>query len=828
MRSADSADEPAEARNRLTAEHVGQVIQAGSLQGGLHVYPPVQSLAAATHTLPRDIATFTGRTAELSELTEVVLGRVGAGRLIEIIAIDGMAGVGKTVLAVHAAHELSDQFPDGQVFLRLYGHTPGQSPVEPSEALATLLLTAGVMPQQIPPGLEARAALWRDRTAGSRMLLLLDDAASAEQVKPLIPGGAGTLVLLTTRRRLASLPDTMSLTLDTLQPGEAKDLLVSLTGRAGAESDLIDVAELCGRLPLAISLTAGRFKHHRSWTFADLANELASSVDRLESMRADDQSVSAAFDLSYRDLTVAQQLLFRRLGSHPGADFDVYHAAALTNTDLPDSARLMDGLFTAHLVDETVRSRYRFHDLIGEHARMMANDDDPVERDAAVGRLVSFYVSTALAADTHISGRAQRPLDSRAVVPANAPAFESRAQAMAWMDTERTNLQAVAGHASRSGRSWCTIAIAEAMHAYLRSGGHWDQAVSLDRAALAQATETGDRLGEAAALQNLGDIQRLRGEFRIAAQSQEMAIARYRELGDRPGEAAALTHLGFVLRRLGDYPAAAVRLEDALDLYRQLGDRRGEADALNYLGDVQRITGDYAGAAVNQEKALSMYRQMRDQRGEVNVLCSQGDAWRLSGDYAAATECLTQALQLARDLGARNAEANCLNYLGDVQMFLSDYRAATASQETALALYRELGNRHGQANALNYLGNVQCLTGDCAAAAVSQKAALALYRELGNRYGEVQTLISLGSLWLADAQVVKASAHFEHGLAIAQDIGVRPEEAHALEGIARCRAESGDRAEAARLLRQALEIFERIGSPRVADVAVALDGLGSA
>jgi tetratricopeptide (TPR) repeat protein len=817
----------AEIRNRMSAGNVGQAIQAGSVQGGLHVYAPVESIAAATHTLPRDIATFTGRTSEVAELTEAVLGRIGTGRLIEVITIDGMAGVGKTALAVHVAHALAGQFPDGQIFLRLYGNTPGQKPVEPAEALATLLLSAGVAPQQIPPGLEARVALWRDRTASSRMLLLLDDASSSSQVKPLVPGGTGTLVLLTSRRRLVSLTDTLPVTLETLRPDEAKDLLVRLTGLTAVESDLIDVARLCGYLPLAISLTAGRFKHHRSWTFADLANELASSKDRLESMRADDQSVSAAFDVSYRDLTPSQQLLFRRLGSHPGADFDAYHAAALVDMDLRTSDRLMDGLYTAHLVDETVRSRYRFHDLISAHARTMAGEDDPAERAAAITRLMSYYVSTARAADLHITRHARRSPDTQLVPPAHAPTFDSRARAVAWMSMERVNLHAVADYAGRTGHPWCAIAIAAALHAYLRSHGHWDQAASLHRAALAQARGTGDRSTEAGALQNLGDIQRLIGKFPAAVRSQESAITLYRELGDWQGEAASLNHLGFVLRRLGEYPTAAARLERALDLYRKVGDRRGEAEALNYLGDVQRITGDYSGAAANQEKALILYREMGDQHGEANVLCSQGDAWRLWGNYAAATQCLIQALQLARDLGSRNAEANSLNYLGDVQMFTGDYTAATHAQETALALYRELGNQHGQANALNYLGNVQCLSGDYAGAAASQETALALYRELGNRYGEVQTLLSLGTLSLVTAQGSRALAHYELALAIARDIGVVPEEAQAIEGVARCRAESGNRAEATRLLQRALDIYQSIGSSRARDVTNILSDLGS-
>lgn len=818
----------AEAHNLMTAGSVSQAVQAGAVHGGVHVYGAVESLAAATHTLPRDIASFTGRASEIERLMQAVMSRVSAGRVIEIIAIDGMAGVGKTTLAVHVAYQLAAQFPDGQIFLRLYGHTPGHKPVDPADALGTLLLNAGVPPQQIPPGLDARAALWRDRTAGKRMLLLLDDASSSAQVTPLLPGGADSLVLLTSRRRLLALPDTLLVSLEILKPWEARDLLVRLTGLPGEDSGVTDVVKLCGYLPLAISLIAGQLKHHGVWTATDLANELASSKDRLESMRAEDDSVAAAFDLSYRDLTADQQLLFCRLGLHPGADFDGYAAAALADTDLRTVRMLLDGLFTAHLVDEPVRSRYRFHDLISEHARSLTTSDSSSERDAAVKRLMSYYVATARAADLYLARRAPSTRGMALDRPIYAPDFTARDQAVYWMNMERLNLHAIADYAALTRQSEYTLAIAAAMHAFLRAQGHWDQAASIHRASLAEARRSGNRSAEAGALQDLGDIQRLMGDFSEAAASQENALTLYREIGNRHGEADALNHLGFVLRRVGDYPSAAERLESSLRLYHELGDRRGEADALNYLGDVQRLTGEYAAAAISQEKALILYREMDDQHGEANALCSQGEAWRLCGDYATATACLVRAAQLARDLGNRNAEANALNYLGDVQLSTGDSGAATVSQERALRLYRELGNRHGEANALNYLGNVQCLTGAYSMAMASQERALSLYRELGNRHGEAQTLISIGALSLATAELTDALGYYELGLMIASDIGARFEEAQAIEGIGQCHAQTGRPGEAADFLQQAFCIYQSIGSPSAERVEIILSDLDRA
>src|SRR6185437_12738530 len=269
-------------------------------------------VASATRTLPRDIASFTGRQQELAQLAKAA---ATAGGVVSIHAIGGMAGVGKTAFAIHTAHRLADRFPGGQIFLPLHGHTPGQRPVDPEDALASLLLTAGVAPAQIPPGLEARMALWRDRLAGQRLLLVLDDAASSEQVLPLLPGSGGSLVLVTSRRHLTALEDATAVSLDTLPPDEAAGLLVR------------------------------QLHHHPAWSVAGRADELAAAGDRLELMAAENLSVAVAFDLSYADLTADQQRLFRRLGLHPGADVDAYAAAALDGTDVEAARRGLEALY---------------------------------------------------------------------------------------------------------------------------------------------------------------------------------------------------------------------------------------------------------------------------------------------------------------------------------------------------------------------------------------------------------------------------------------------------------------------------------------------------
>jgi transcriptional regulator with XRE-family HTH domain len=352
---------------------------------------PAVGVAAATRTLPRDVSSFTGREAELGQLLDAVAEHGHAGWLAGIYAIGGMAGIGKTAFAVHAAHQLAPQFPDGQIFLPLHGHTPGHRPIAPADALASLLQTAGVAAQQIPPDLESRSRLWRDYLVGKQMLLLFDDAAGREQVRPLLPGTAGSLVLVTSRRHLVALEDAQAISLDTLAPAAAARLLIQVAARPGLDAGdaaVAEIARLCGYLPLAVGMLGRQLHHHPAWTAAELASALAAAQDRLDLMQAEDLSVVAALDLSYQDLTDRQRLVFRRLGLHPGVELDAYGAAALGDIALAEARSCLAALYDHYLLTELAWGRYRFHDLVSEHARALATQDEPGENDLAVGRLV--------------------------------------------------------------------------------------------------------------------------------------------------------------------------------------------------------------------------------------------------------------------------------------------------------------------------------------------------------------------------------------------------------------------------------------------------------
>ena len=794
----------AAARGRLPA---GEVLTAGE-----------GAAAAATRTLPRDIASFTGRAAELAQLAGAVTGAAEAGGgVVGIHAIGGMAGVGKTAFAVHAAHALADSFPDGQFFLPLHAHTPGQRPVDPAEALASLLLTAGVGAQQIPPGLQARAGRWRDYLAGKKVLLLLDDAASHEQVTPLLPGTGGSVVLITSRRHLTALADAAVISLDTLAAGEAAALMARLAGRPDLDSGdgaAAEITRLCGYLPLAIGMLARQLHHHSAWTAAGLAADLAAAAGRLELMHAENLSVAAAFDLSYQDLTAGQQRLFRRLGVHPGTDIDAYAAAALDGTGTPAARRQLDGLYDHYLLAEPARGRYRLHDLLGEHARALAFAGDPADADAAAERLLDYYLHTAAAAGQHIETRntaADRPLPGDR--PAVAPQLATAAQASAWLDAERPNLHAAAGYAAASGRPGHAIAIPAAISGFLFARGHWDQSTGLLQAALAAARQAGDRAGQAGALNELGLLQRVTGDYPAATTSHQQALEMYRGLGDRLGQASALDQLGRVQFEIGDFPAATTSHQQAIALFRDVGHRVGQALAIDNLGTVQSWTGDYPAATASHQQALDLFRDLGHRMGQASAISNLGIVQAWTGDYPAATASYQQVLELFRNLADPQGQANAFLNLGEVQRLTGDYPAAAASQQQALDLFRDLGHRQGQAGAINNLGIVQLRTGDYRAAAASLTEALGMFRDLGHRGGQAEVLNYLGEVLARSGDSHQAQEHYARALAIAREISAPLEEAHALEGLGHCLLQDGGPGDAAAQWQQALAICQRIGAP---------------
>ncbi len=588
-------------------------------------------------------------------------------------------------------------------------------------------------------------ALWRDRLAGRQLLLVLDDAAGSEQVRPLLPGAGGSLVLVTSRRHLTALEDATAISLDTLPPDEAAGLLVRLAARPGlspADPPVSEITRLCGYLPLAIGMMGRQLHHHPAWSPAGRAAELAGAVDRLELMATENLSVAAAFNLSYGDLTEDQQRLFRRLGLHPGTDIDAYAAAALDGADLTATRRDLEALYDQYLLTEPAQGRYRLHDLIREHARTLAERLDPDrDRKEAAARLLDYYQHTAALAAALIARQTRpSPASAGGAIPAAVPAMGGRDQALAWARAERASLLACLDHATGTGQHARVIALTAALAGLLRHDGPWADAVTRHTAAIQAAGHLGDRLGQANPLNDLGSVRRATSQYPAAAQALDQALDIYRDLGDRLGQATALRELGVIRRATGEYPAAAQALEQALDIYRDLGDRQGQANTLNDLGAVRRRTGEYPAAAQALEQALDIYRDLGNRHGQANTLSDLGAVRLVTDDFPAAAQALEQALGIYRDLGDRAGEATALNERGTLYRVSADLARAEGCHQRALELARAIASSWDEAHALAGLGRCALAASHSTQAEALLRQALEIFQRIGA--GEVPDLLA--------------------------------------------------------------------------------------
>ncbi len=755
-------------------------------------------------TLRRDVPTFVGRDAEVQR----ILDAAGPNRVVSIHTVDGMPGVGKTALVVRAAHLLSDRFPDGRFFVELNSHTPGQVPADPAAVLATLLTGLGIAPGHIPDSLDARRDLWRDRVAGKRMLLVLDDARDHAQIEPLLPAGPECLTLITSRRRLVALDSALPLPLGTLEPDSAIDLFCRLAQRNPTGDELAAVAEivrLCGYLPLAIVLLAGRLAHHPAWTLAGLAAEFRTAQDRLGELDAGQRAVRAAFTASYESLPPARRQLFRRLGLHPGPDFDPYAVAALHGSSLAEARAELEALFTCHLVEETTPGRYCLHDLVREYARALAvSSGDDVD---AMHRLLDYYRTAAAAADHWLT---RRPCRDRADNACAIPEFDNEMPALAWLRQERANLLACLDHTADRDPARM-VGLTEVLAELLEREGPWPSARQLHQRAAAAAGRLGNRLGRADALTNLGTLEWQTGNYDEASDLLRQALVLYRETGYALGAADALRNLGIVQWQTGNYDRTADLFRQALTLYQEAGYPLGEANTLAGLGGVRRDNGDYEQATHLLEQALDLYRDIGFPLGEANTLASLGGVRRDNGDYEQATHLLEQALALFQEAGYPLGEANALGFLGSVRREIGDYRQAADLFRHATTLFQEIGHRRGEANALGNLGLVHRDTGEHAQATAVLQQALVVSREIGHRIGEAVNLNYLATVHRETGDYEQAAARSRQALIVFRDTGYRIGEAEALANLGLVHRDTGDHPRAAELSRQALTLFRQIG-----------------
>jgi DNA-binding SARP family transcriptional activator/tetratricopeptide (TPR) repeat protein len=665
--------------------------------------------------LPASPPHFAGRTAELKALDELVSRAADGDGRGAVWVLSGPAGVGKTTLAVRWAHRVADQFPDGQLYVNLRGFAPEGRPVSPAEALRGLLRAMGVLLAQIPESPDAQAALYRSMLAGKRILVVIDNAADAGQVRPLLPGGTGCAVLVTSRSQLTGLvavEGAHPFFLDVLPVSEACELLV---GRLGAQRVMAEpgaateLAGLCAGLPLALSVAAARAAARPSFALSALAAELRSDEDRLDALGTEDAdgNVREVLSWSCRQLSGPTARMFRLLGVHPGPDISASAAASLAGTGVPQARRALAELTGAHLVAETAPGRFGFHDLLRAYAsELAAADGAGAERGPAVRRVLDHYLVTANTA-LPLLYPARDPLDLGEAAPGTTPErVTSRVQARAWFAAEHQVLLAAAAKAAAPGFAAHAWQLPAAMSEFLDREGHWHDLAVTQHSALAAARRAGDRTGLAhahlglamaclrlrcyddgrahamqaiEAFRQLGDPAREarsriflgtacgeEGQHAAARRHTELALRLFRTIGHQAGQAHALTNLGWHTTALGDYQAALGCCQQALGLHRELGNALGEAHTWDYLGYVRDHLGQHDDAIGCYRRALGLLLQVSDRSEQAGVLTRLGDAHRALGDRAEAREAWQQALAVLDDLRHPDA-AQVVSRLDDLR-----------------------------------------------------------------------------------------------------------------------------------------------------------------
>jgi DNA-binding SARP family transcriptional activator/tetratricopeptide (TPR) repeat protein len=686
--------------------------------------------------LPADIVDFTGRDADLRRLDQALPDNATTG--VPILAITGGAGVGKTAFALHWAHRAKRHFPDGQMFLDLRGHTP-TPPLTPQSALGSLLRSLGVPTDQLPEDVDTASRMFRSLVSDRRMLLLLDNVAAADQVRLLLPGGAGCLVVLTSRDNLAGLSASHGahlVPLEVLGNVEAVALLAKVVGGDAVAADpqaTTELARSCAYLPLALRIAAANVASRTHRTIRDYLNDLQLS-DRLAALRiaGDSPAVRTAFDTSYTVVPTKAQRLFRFIGLVPGSDVSVPAAAALSGLRHYQVRTLLTELTRAHLIREHSPGRYTFHDLLRLYAqKLCATEDSDEDRQQAWAALASWYLDRTAAAAHQLHPHMLR-LGQPQAVPGEPPIDNPQAAA-AWLDAEYDNLIAAGFHAVEHGPTHVTWHLADALRGYFWLRGHKSDWLALGQAALRAALDHNEPHTQVVAHISMGFAHQSQGRYSTAAKEYSKALAPSQRAAWREGEAAARVNVGLVLLHTGNLKQAAPHLLLALTIYRRLGHTLGQANTLRTLGHLRRHQGHLHAAVQCISEALVLYRTSNSASGEALARLDLGVALRVLGLLDVALVHDRVALSIYRELGDHDGRASTLDELAIIDHERGDHQAALQHAMEALDIAQRADLRQITATIHNTLGVIHNAMANPCEAVNQHERVIALANEVEPR-----------------------------------------------------------------------------------------------
>lgn len=698
------------------ARRCDDVLEAGGKLVALSTSMGLPRLAQ----LPAAAATFVGREAHLLQLDVAMVGEEPGAPWI--VAIDGPPGVGKTALALRLAHQVKERFPDGQMYVDLHGYSPDAQPSRPDVVLEEFLVALGTSASAIPSGTGQRAALFRSLLAGSRILLVLDNAHDSRQIEQLLPGAPGCGVIVTSRRRLSGLQmrQDQRMTLGPLSEDESVALLRTVIGTERADDEpeaTAGLARRCGYLPLALRIAAERVATHPHHSVDELADELGAEEERLDILSTEDSiAVRTVFSWSYRDLSGEAARMFRLCGLHRGPHLSVNAAAALAGVTTTQARRLLDRLVSVHLMQSVGAERYRCHDLLRVYAAERAHDEEPQdERSLAVRRVLHWYLHTAYAANHTLSPQRFDPPIEPSQFSLPLLDFDDYDDALGWLESEMANLIAATRLALEFGEDAIAWKIPVGCWNYVFLRKRWTAWISAHEVGLAGARRIGDKFGESWTLNNVAHGFRELRRFKDAREHLEQALEIRKEINDLVGLAWTVTALGFVDCDVHRYESAVSRFNEALCIREE----------------VQREHGD--------DEAITM----ANWHGQGIARASLGDSYRELSRFDEALNELHEALRIFREIDDRHGEGYTLVKLGDTFARMSRPQDALVSFEAALVTRREIGDRWGEAETQHSRGRVLLETGEPEAAREAWRHALTIFTELDDpRAEDVRQLLT--------------------------------------------------------------------------------------
>ncbi|HEY7488852.1 MAG TPA: tetratricopeptide repeat protein [Streptosporangiaceae bacterium] len=748
-------------------------VEGDAVAGDKYVIAP--KAATPPGQLPRDDPCFRGRRAVLKYLDGLLARAAAGGEGPLVIVVQGMPGVGKTALAVHWAHRIAGRYPAGHLYVDLRGHSP-RAVMTPPEALSRMLRALGVPGEVMPDDDDAQAALFRSHLADRRMLVILDNAASSDQIHPLLPAGPRCVTIVTSRNRLPGLiarGGVYTVDLDVMPPHEALDLVAAIVGEEQASAEAEAAAELavqCAYLPLALRIAAANQKVRPHDTLADTVRELEGG-DRLSALALDDNpkqsAVRTAFDLSYRDLTDEQKRAFCLLGLVEGPDFGDEAVAALLGAFPDDAQRVLRSLTQANLVQQISAHRYRLHDLLRDYAKeRMKTEDLSEERDAAVRRLLGWLLSAAQDAARRVN-----PHRRVAAADSSLPRTQDLKDALTWFEEERGVLVAATAQAFAAGLHRETWQLADAMFDFLDLRTYTQDNLEVHRLGYQAADLTKDAPARAVMLRHMAVIHRELCRYDRAIQVGEEARRLFRELGDSRGEAESLDTLASAQWNQGRYDKVRELIGQALPVRQRIGDRMGEANCLHDLSRVHRRIGRCDVALAYDLEALDVRQELGDPRGEAEAFYNLSRIYCQMGLYDWARRDAERALDIAADLGDQHLRARALASIADINRQTGETDQVLGPAEEALGIQQRIADSRGEGITRDNLARYHLLGGRLHDALEQSMLALEVDRRRQDPYDRAHKLHTVGIIHTRLGNRDEAMANFIEELALLGEVG---------------------------------------------------------